>query len=259
MDLKSAKQILSETKSYLANLPNLDEIISYGQKHRRIQILPYDISNINIYMSDDIDVDNGVCALLPNEFKNYVCANATSDGNCLFNAASYFLIKKESLAVQLRLTTILELMAYANEYLKLEVFEKDYSYSDQAFLNANNKKYQQPEYRDIAPFVAEIMAMCQIGAWSPLGALYGLASVLERPIQSIYPPVNSSILRDFTRIIKPRKQKYNIAFTVLWSVAGIGKKESKKLLSSNYFRPNHFVGCYLNEFDNYSTKFEFKT
>jgi len=69
MDLKSAKQILSETKNYLTNLPNLNEIISYGQKHRRIQILPYDISYINIYMSDDIDVDNGACALLPNGLK----------------------------------------------------------------------------------------------------------------------------------------------------------------------------------------------
>ena len=70
MDLKSAKQILSETKDYLTKLPNLNEIISYGQKHRRrIQILPYDISYINIYMSDDIDVDNGACALLPNGLK----------------------------------------------------------------------------------------------------------------------------------------------------------------------------------------------
>ena len=69
MDLKSAKQILSETKNYLTNLPNLNEIISYGQKYRRIQILPYDISYINIYMSDDINVDNGACTLLPNGLK----------------------------------------------------------------------------------------------------------------------------------------------------------------------------------------------
>jgi len=139
-------------------------------------------------------------------------------------------------------------MAYANEYLKLEVFEKDYSYSDQAFSNANNEKYKQLEYRNIAPFVAEIMSMCRIGAWSPLGALYGLASVLERPIQSIYPFTNSSILRSFTRIIKPRQQKYDIAIAVLWSVAGISEKKAKKLLLSEYFMPNHFVGCYQKVF-----------
>jgi len=92
------------------------------------------------------------------------------------------------------------------------------------------------------------MSMCHIGAWSPLGALYGLASVLERPIQSIYPFTNSSILRSFTRIIKPRQQKYDIAIAVLWSVAGISEKKAKKLLLSEYFMPNHFVGCYLKVF-----------
>ncbi|CAB4429233.1 unnamed protein product [Rhizophagus irregularis] len=77
-------------------------------------------------------------------------------------------------------------MAYADEYLVLEVFEKDYSYSDRAFSKANNKRYQQPEYRNIAPFVAEIMEMCRIGAWSPLGALYGLASIKYKDHENMY-------------------------------------------------------------------------
>ncbi len=249
MDSNSAKQLLIETKKFLSELPNLNEIILYGQKHKRIQILPYDLSYIDIYMSEDIIVDKGASALLPDKFKHYVCADTTGDGNCLYNAVSCFLIKEDLLAVQLRLSVVLELMAYANEYIKLEVFEKDYAYSDQAFLNANNKKYQQIEYRNIAPYVAEIMNMCQLGAWSSLGAFYGLASVLERPIQSIYPSVNSSLLRGFTRIIKPRQEKYNVMITILWSKIGINEKEAKKLLSMNYFRPNHFVGCYLKVFD----------
>ena len=139
-------------------------------------------------------------------------------------------------------------MAYADEYMKLEVFEKDYAYSDQAFLSANNEKYQQPEYRNIVLFVAEIMNMSQEGAWSTLGAFYGLASVLKRPIQSIYPSVNSSLLREFTRIIKPRQQKYDNMIAILWFKMGINEEESKKLISTNYFRPNHFVGCYLKVF-----------
>jgi len=186
MDSNSVKQLLSETKKFLSNLPDLNEIISYGKKYKKVQILPDELSYINVYMSEDIEVDEGSCILLPDKFNNYICAETTADGNCLYNAVSYFLIQEDLLSTQLRLSTVLELMAYANEYLKLEVFEKDYSYSDQAFSNANNEKYKQLEYRNIAPFVAEIMSMCRIGAWSPLGALYGLASVLERPIQSIY-------------------------------------------------------------------------
>jgi len=248
MNSNSAKEILIKTKKFLAKLPSLNEIISYGQKYKKFQILPDNLSYIDVNMSEDIDVDEGACSLLPDEFRNYICADTTADGNCLYNAVSYFLIRENYLSVQLRLSTILELMAYADKYLKLEVFEKDYSYSDHAFLYAKNERYQQPEYRNIAPFIAKIMEMCHIGAWSPLGALYGLASVLERPIQSIYPPVNSSLLRDFTRVIEPRQQKYDVAIAILWSVSGVNEKRAKKLLSSGYFRPNHFVGCYIMVF-----------
>jgi len=249
MDSKFAKQLLTEIKNFLAKLPNLNDVISYGQKLKKIQILPYDLSYLDIYISEDIIVDKGACALLPDEFKHYICADTTADGNCLYNAVSYFLIKENILAVQFRLSTIIELMAYADKYLKLEVFEKDYSYSDQAFSEANYEKYQQEEYRNIAPYIVEIMRISNIGAWCSLGALYGLASVLERPIQSIYPPVKSSILRDYTRIIEPRQETYNVPIAILWSIAGINEKKSKELLLTNsYFKPNHFVGCYLKVF-----------
>src|SRR6266542_4616633 len=191
MNSNSTKQLLIKTKKFLSELPNLNEIILYGQKYKRIQILPYDLSYIDIYISKDIIVDKEASTLLPNKFKYYVCADTTGDGNCLYNTVSCFLIKEDLLAVQLCLFVILELMAYANEYIKLKVFEKDYAYSDQAFLNANNKKYQQIEYRNIAPYVAEIMNMCQLEAWISLNAFYRLASVLERLIQSIYSSVNS--------------------------------------------------------------------
>jgi len=127
--------------------------------------------------------------------------------------------------------------------------------SDQAFTNVKNEKYQQPEYRNIAPFVAEIMGMSRIGAWCSLGAFYGLASVLGRPIQSIYPSVNSTLLREFTRIIEPRQKKYDATIAILWSMAGTNENISKELLSTGYFKANHFVGCYLKVFILFSSCF----
>ena len=123
IDSKTAKQILIETENFLTELPNISDIMSYGKKHKKIQILPYDISYVDINISEDIVVDKGACALLPDEFNHYVCAGTTSDWNWLYNAASCFLIKDDLLAVQLRLSVVLELMAFANKYLKLEVFE----------------------------------------------------------------------------------------------------------------------------------------
>ena len=40
----------SETKKFLSKLPDLNEIISYGQKHKKVQILPDDLSYINVYI-----------------------------------------------------------------------------------------------------------------------------------------------------------------------------------------------------------------
>ncbi|CAB4373931.1 unnamed protein product [Rhizophagus irregularis] len=97
---------------------------------------------VDVCISEGIVIiDEGACLLLPDEFNGYIYADTTADGNCLYNAVSYFFIHENSLSTQLHLFTILELMAYADEYLVLEVFEKDYSYSDRAFLKANNKKY----------------------------------------------------------------------------------------------------------------------
>ena len=79
MDSNSVKQLLSETKKFLSNLPDLNEIISYGKKYKKVQILPDELSYINVYMSEDIDVDKGACLLLPDEFKYYICANTTAD------------------------------------------------------------------------------------------------------------------------------------------------------------------------------------
>ncbi|CAG8748241.1 4346_t:CDS:2, partial [Rhizophagus irregularis] len=133
MDSISTKQLLTKTRKFLAKLPSLSEIMSYGQKHKKIQILSCDLSYVDVYISEGIVIDEGACLLLPDEFNG------------------------------------------------------------------------------------------------------------------------------FTRIIEPRKQKYDVAIAVLWSVGGVNEKKAKKLLSSNYFAPNHFVGCYLKNKStvNYPINFDF--
>ena len=72
MDSKTAKQILIETENFLTELPNTTDIMSYGQKHKKVQILPYDISYVDINIYEDIVIDKGACPLIPNEFNHYV-------------------------------------------------------------------------------------------------------------------------------------------------------------------------------------------
>ncbi|CAB5376180.1 unnamed protein product [Rhizophagus irregularis] len=131
----NAKENLNE-----AAISNAEEIdISSETERKPLSEIQNTVPSKHVCISEGIVIDEGTCLLLPDEFNGYICADTTADGNCLYNA----------------------LMAYADEYLVLEVFEKDYSYSDRAFSKANNKRYQQPEYRNIAPFVAEIMEISQ--------------------------------------------------------------------------------------------------
>ena len=45
----------------------------------KVQILPYDILYVDINISVNIVVDKGACALLPDEFNHYVCADITAE------------------------------------------------------------------------------------------------------------------------------------------------------------------------------------
>jgi hypothetical protein len=107
MDSIPVKQLLTETRKFLSKLPSLSEIISYGQKHKKIQILSCDLSYVDVHMPEGTVIDEGACLLLPDEFNNYICADTTADGNCLYNAVSYFFIREDSLSTQLRLSTVL--------------------------------------------------------------------------------------------------------------------------------------------------------
>ena len=40
MDSKFAKQLLTETKNFLAKLPNLNDVISYGKKLKKFKFYP---------------------------------------------------------------------------------------------------------------------------------------------------------------------------------------------------------------------------
>ncbi|PKY26099.1 hypothetical protein RhiirB3_528350 [Rhizophagus irregularis] len=75
--------------------------MSYGQKHKKIQILFCDLSYVDVCISEGIVIDEGTCLLLPDEFNGYICADTTADGNCLYNAVSYFFIHENSLSTQL--------------------------------------------------------------------------------------------------------------------------------------------------------------
>ncbi|PKC58181.1 hypothetical protein RhiirA1_471365 [Rhizophagus irregularis] len=72
MDSISTKQLLTKTRKFLAKLPSL-----------------------NVYISEDIVIDEGACLLLlPDEFNGYICADTTADGNYKFCLNIYYSLIK---------------------------------------------------------------------------------------------------------------------------------------------------------------------
>src|SRR6185295_14401228 len=78
------------------------------------------------------DMDFKSTKLLPQEYENLVCADSTSDGNSLFRSASIALYGSEKMSTRFRLASMLELILNSNYYLELDIFKKDYLYTDQA-------------------------------------------------------------------------------------------------------------------------------
>ena len=94
----------------------------------------------------------------------------TGDGNCLFNSMSVALVGNESMSVELRVRTCIE-------------------------LNENCDAYEQcPEHHElrfVSPSVATACKQTAIdGQWSSAWVIKTASSVVAIPIQSVYPAKN---------------------------------------------------------------------
>ena len=60
-------------------------------------------------------------------------------------------------------------------------------------LDANNRNdTDNNQYKKASIYKNEVAGFCNPNAYSPLLAVYGLASVISRPINSIYPAIRGN-------------------------------------------------------------------
>jgi len=176
-----------------------------------IRGIQFDLNNILLSTSFDSiyeewDYNQKDCEamkLIPKKYKDHVCITSTPNGNCFFNSASLIVFGNEDNNIQLRLAVIIELMANANYYLQQPVFEKDIFYRDEA-LNTVNTEEQDNSFKKAKEYISELKLMCKPYSWCSMIAFFGLASVLHRPVESLFPNTGSEFMnRIYNRIIMP--------------------------------------------------------
>nr|CAG8532437.1 10092_t:CDS:1 [Entrophospora candida] len=115
------------------NLSQISNIIEHSKIIYEQFPFDYNLSFVFQNIPPAVIVDSLSTGLLPQQYKqNYICADSTSDGNCLFHTASIALYGSEKMSKWFRLASMLELILNSNYYLELDIFKTDYLYTDQA-------------------------------------------------------------------------------------------------------------------------------
>ena len=157
--------------------------------------------------------------LIPNKYKDHVCIKSIPNGNCFFNSASLIVFGHENNNIQLRLAVMIELMANADHYLQQPVFEQDIFYKDEA-LDVVNMEKQNNLFKKAKEYISELKLMCKPYSWCSMVAFFGLASVLYRPVESLFPNTGNNLMNQiYNRIIMPRQsqQIYYPQCIIMWS------------------------------------------
>jgi hypothetical protein len=223
----------------------VNDIITHG--------IQFDLKNIllptnfdPIYEEWDYDQrDSEAMKLIPEKYKDYVCIKSSPNGNCFFNSASLIVFGHEDNNVQLRLAVIIELMTNANHYLQQPVFEQDIFYRDEA-LNVDNMEKQNNSFKKANEYISELRLICKPHSWCSMIAFFGLASVLHRPVESLFPDTSSEFMNQiYNRIIMPRQdqQIYYPQCIIMWSSTSAADFQSSG-------RANHFVPVFKPKFYN---------
>lgn len=170
----------------------------------------------------------------------------TGNGNCLYNSASLVLCGDEHLSTSLRILTACELFRNGQLYTDhpaLETVIKNPEFMSRnlndaramIFPTAEISSENETNVRNVA------LSTCTDRAWSGLIHIMALATVLQRPIYSVYPEVNMGIRPLFNNLFYPvssnevNEGHIEIMY-IMWSRDGNFDTRDGAL-----FEPNHFV------------------
>ena len=177
--------------------------------------------------------DNVGCNIMPDGEYNLTPIRTSPDGNCLYNSCSIALRGDESLAVELRLRTTVELLVNHKWYAR--------AYRDDNFVLVAEESIDEV-----------VRSMWKDGVFSNVWAMVALASVVNCPLRSVYPAVNrceqDCVRLILDRVFYPRKTSCSVCNQIVGSrneVVGrnntVCGDENKAVGNDNY------IAGFLNE------------
>ncbi|CAB4040910.1 Hypothetical predicted protein, partial [Paramuricea clavata] len=264
-DLKQLENVLQVGEGVETHCSNLKS--KYSAISRWIKK-----TNIGIGTGSHLEVDQFGQALIPDDISQssdtFIAYKSTANGNCLFNSVSRLLVGNDSISCHLRLLTALELSMNTEFYAEHPRLHVSY---DSGFFKAtmfticlstlgigiwdiskNRTKAIQAEAR-VASKTKE-----WAGVASKTKELMALASVIARPIFSVYPNVPLVFRKLLHGTIQPRVaehiQAQESTVYIMWSRDG-----NFDATSGRWYEPNHFIPLLKSEQVNKETKESKKT
>jgi len=156
-----------------------------------------------------VNVNISAKRILHLQYLHLISANISSNGNCLLNSISLIFTEKQTLKSQFRLAMIIELMKYVDFYLSQKIFEEDYYFSNAA-LDSIKDLNIPTTYNKEKEYISEIAYMSKPHQFCSIVRMYGLASIIQRPILSIYPLTISQLISTlYNKLIEPHIKVYD--------------------------------------------------
>lgn len=140
-----------------------------------------------------------------------------ANGSCLFNAISKALVGHENLATELRTRTAVEMVKQSDWY---------------------RKQHKDDQVNLVSPDYTDAVVDCAGGGYSSAWTLHAAATVIQRPIVSMYPPLNGlgdNCVRILNCTFQPRLSAgKKEAIHILWSSLEMPRE-------GHIWTPCHFV------------------
>lgn len=255
-DLKQLENVLQGSDDLETHCSNLES--KYSTTARWIK-------QTNIRIGSHLKVDQFGQALIPDDISQssdtFIAYKSTANGDCLFNSVSRLLVGDDSISCHLRLLTALELSANSEfyaEHPKLQDSLSHISGFSKATLFTICLSTLGIGIWDISKnptkaIQAEARVASKTKEWAGMIHLMALASVIARPIFSVYPNVPLAFRKLLHGTIQPRVAEYIHAqestVYIMWSRDG-----NFDASSGRWYEPNHFIPLLKSEQVNKETK-----
>lgn len=248
--------ILNVRKMAISSLRSFHDLLLSGDETSALKCFS-NLDKCSIVQSDVVDLaklpqDDLGTSLIPDDiaakpYGNPVALKSTGNSNCLYNSVSLLLCGDESRSECLRILVAGELYFNAEYYANHKIFrstaielsEVQESTLFTLALSADGDKILAGGGSKIDAIKAEALAGCKNGVWGSLLHMMALASVIRRPIYSLYPEVNFQCRPLMQKLLNPREARMNgevVPVFLLWSREGSLDNRPKA-----WFTPNHFV------------------